>query len=302
MQKEARIASVGLVATVAFALLVGCERRAERPWSGEVPREPTIVEEDRPGQGPEDAGGEPEEIAEPEAPAPAEPESREWQPPRFEEGRQERLRMVSTQIAHRPFSPAVRDARVVEAMRQVPRHLFVPSWQSNRAYDDRPLEIGYGQTISQPYIVAFMTDQLQLRSESRVLEIGTGSGYQAAVLSELTPHVYSIEILEELGLQARERLKTLGYDVVEVKIGDGYYGWDEKGPFDAIIVTCVAGHVPPPLVRQLKDGGRIVIPVQDPYGMQSLKVITKDQAGQVRAEELMPVLFVPMTGRAQQGP
>ena len=184
-------------------------------------------------------------------------------------------------------------------MRQVPRHRFVPAWQLGRAYHDRPLEIGYQQTISQPYIVAGMTDRLQLRPEARVLEIGTGSGYQAAVLSELTPHVYSIEILEELGRQARERLKTLGYDVVEVKIADGYYGWEEKGPFDAIIVTCAAGHVPPPLVKQLKSGGRIVIPVRDPYGMQSLKVITKDEAGRVRSEELMAVQFVPMTGRAQ---
>jgi len=293
MRSRAGLEIVWLVVAAAIVSVAGCEKRSEKPIP-QVPQSVVPSEQEQDAQEPERAAGEPN--------ATGESKTQPWQPPRFDERKEERLRMVSGQIAHRPFSPAVRDERVLEAMRQVPRHRFVPAWLSNRAYDDCPLPIGYGQTISQPYIVAFMTDQLRLGPDARVLEVGTGSGYQAAVLSELTPHVYSIEILEELGNQARQRLKRLGYDVVEVKIADGYYGWEEKGPFDAIIVTCAAGHVPPPLVKQLKNGGRIVIPVEDPYGMQSLKVITRDESGQVRSQELMPVRFVPMTGRAQQGP
>jgi len=206
--------------------------------------------------------------------------------------------MVLRQIRAR----GVEDPAVLEAMEHVPRHEFVPEHYARDAYRDSPLPIGFGQTISQPYIVAFMTELLELKPGDRVLEIGTGSGYQAAVLSELTPRVFSIEIIEELGKAAAERFASLGYATIETKIADGYYGWEEKGPFDAVIVTCAAGHVPPPLIEQLKPGGRMVIPVGPVYDVQYLIRVTKDEEGEVRAERMLPVRFVPMTGRAQEEP
>lgn len=187
------------------------------------------------------------------------------------------------------------DKAVLEAMSAVPRSEFVPERISRRAHADSPLPIGYGQTISQPYIVAEMTRQLQLKPTSRVLEIGTGSGYQAAVLTEFTPHVYTIEIIKPLAEAAGERLKRLGYDVVQVRHGDGYFGWSEKGPFDGIVVTCATGQIPPPLIEQLAPGGRMVIPVGAAYSVQSLMLVTKDEESRVRSKTLMPVRFVPFT-------
>ncbi|MCG6916356.1 MAG: protein-L-isoaspartate(D-aspartate) O-methyltransferase [Deltaproteobacteria bacterium] len=197
-------------------------------------------------------------------------------------------------------SPPIRDGKTLEAMRQVPRHLFVPWSLKPLAHEDHPLPIGHGQTISQPYIVALMTEALQMKPNAKVLEIGTGSGYQAAVLSELTPQVFTMEIIAPLGNEARERLQKLGYYTVKVRIGDGYFGWPEEAPFDGIIVTCAAGHIPPPLIAQLSQGGRMVIPVGGAYQIQRLMVVTKDQDGKVRTKELLPVRFVPMTGAIQR--
>jgi protein-L-isoaspartate(D-aspartate) O-methyltransferase len=188
------------------------------------------------------------------------------------------------------------DPRVLQAMRSVPRHEFVTPSLRSQAYLNRPLPIGYGQTISQPYIVAVMTDLLDPGEHSRVLEIGTGSGYQAAVLAGLVAEVYSMEIIEPLGIAARERLQRLGYRNVMVRIGDGYYGWKEHAPFDAIIVTAAASLVPPPLIAQLKPGGRMVIPVGTPFMTQQLLLIQKDREGALSTRQVLPVAFVPLTG------
>jgi len=213
-----------------------------------------------------------------------------WQPPRFTERQWERNAMVEVIRRY-----GLRDEAVLKAMAAVPRHEFVPERFSRYAYSDRPLPIGYGQTISQPYMVAEMTSLLGLKPGDRVLEIGTGSGYQAAVLSEFTRNVYTIEIIKPLAEAARRRLKRLGYDVVRVRVGDGYYGWREKSPFDAIIVTCAAGQIPPPLVDQLAPGGRMVIPVGSPGAFQELILLEKDARGRIRSRSLMAVRFVPMT-------
>ena len=186
------------------------------------------------------------------------------------------------------------DQAILNAMTAVPRHEFVPGGLAASAYADRPLAIGHGQTISQPYIVAEMTRQLALTPKSRVLEIGTGSGYQAAVLAEFTPHVYTIEIVKPLADAAAKRLKRLGYDVVQTRHGDGYHGWKEHAPYDAVIVTCAAGQIPPPLLRQLAPGGRMVIPVGARFATQSLMLVTKDKDGTVRSRNLMAVAFVPL--------
>jgi protein-L-isoaspartate(D-aspartate) O-methyltransferase len=207
-----------------------------------------------------------------------------------------RSRMVAQQIEARGVS----DPQVLQAMRAVPRHRFVPSAPVERAYADRPLPIGEGQTISQPYIVAYMTEMLQLAPEDKVLEIGTGSGYQAAVLAEISDQVWSIEIIDELAAQAEERLQRLGYTEVATRQGDGYYGWESAAPFDAIIVTAAAGHLPPPLIRQLKPGGRMVIPLGGTYEVQSLMLVRKNAQGEIVTERLKPVRFVPMTGAAQE--
>ncbi|MGH8583239.1 MAG: protein-L-isoaspartate(D-aspartate) O-methyltransferase [Gammaproteobacteria bacterium] len=188
------------------------------------------------------------------------------------------------------------DPLVRQAMEKVPRHAFVSSDHRANAYRNQPLPIGYGQTISQPYIVALMTDLLGIAKNAAVLEIGTGSGYQAAVLAELAERVYSIEIIEGLGTEARERLKRLGYANVETRVGDGYYGWEERAPFDGIIVTAAADQIAPPLVQQLKRGGRMVIPVGGHFMTQYLVLVSKDQDGQVTTRQLLPVRFVPLTG------
>jgi protein-L-isoaspartate(D-aspartate) O-methyltransferase len=201
-----------------------------------------------------------------------------------------RIAMVAGQIAAR----GVRDSRVLAAMREVPRHVFVPPDRQASAYDDRPLPIGYGQTISQPYIVALMTELVRAEAADRALEIGTGSGYQAAVLSRLVAHVYSIEIVEPLARDAEQRLKRLGYSNVSVRAGDGYAGWPEMAPFDRIVVTAAPDHVPQPLVDQLRPGGRLVIPVGSIFEGQELRLLEKDSAGQVRTERITPVAFVPL--------
>jgi len=188
------------------------------------------------------------------------------------------------------------DGRVMAAMAKVPRHEFVPRDQKPHAYKNRPLPIGHGQTISQPYIVALMTDLMKVKPGDVVLEVGTGSGYQAAVLAELARAVFTIEIIEPLGLQAQERLRGLGYNQVETSIGDGYYGWEAHAPYDAIIVTAAASHVPPPLVRQLKAGGRMVIPVGAQFLTQYLLLIEKSLNGTVSTRQILPVRFVPLVG------
>ena len=225
----------------------------------------------------------------------------QWPRPRLPDRQADRDRMVDTQIVDAgPLERAIADPRVIAAMRAVPRHAFVPGSERGRAYADTPLPIGHGQTISQPYIVALMTDLLHLKPGDKVLEIGTGSGYQAAVLSELTPYVFTIEILKPLHEQSVERFKKLGYPTVETKQADGYDGWPEHAPFDAIIVTCAAGHVPPPLWDQLKPGGRIVIPIGGTLETQRLLVLTKRPDGTRTSENVLPVRFVPMTGKAQR--
>ena len=187
------------------------------------------------------------------------------------------------------------DPRIIATMRAVPRRSFVPPSLRARAYDDRPLPIGHNQTISQPSLVALMTHLLRPEGKDVVLEVGTGSGYQAAILSRLVNKVYSIEILEPLAQEAQQRLKQLGYDNVEVKHGDGYLGWPEHAPFDAIIVTAGAPHVPRPLLQQLKPGGRMVIPVGPAYLTQQLKLIQKGADGSIKEERIIPVAFVPLT-------
>mgnify|MGYP005851533373 CR=1 FL=1 len=205
-----------------------------------------------------------------------------------------RLNMVATQMRGRDIS----DEQVLAVMEKVPRHEFVPSDMLSQAYNDYPLPIGYGQTISQPYIVALMTELLKLKPHDRVLEIGTGSGYQAAVLAELTDQVYTVEIIPELAERARATLDRLGYTRVVSKQADGYYGWPEHAPYDAIIVTCAPDHVPQPLLDQLADGGRMVIPVGPPGGYQSLWVITR-QGDEFHNFNWGGVIFVPLT-RAEE--
>ena len=213
--------------------------------------------------------------------------------PSFDGGReQERHRMVERQIEQR----GVADEAVLQAMRSVPRHALVPPERRDRAYADSPLPIGHGQTISQPYIVAFMTEKLQLEPGDRVLEIGTGSGYQAAILGAMGVEVVSIEIIRPLGEQAADRLERLGYDNVTVIHGDGYYGYPERAPYDAIVVTAAAQHVPPPLIEQLKPGNRMIIPVGRAGWTQNLLLVTKTDQGQTRTRNLMSVAFVPLTG------
>jgi len=231
-----------------------------------------------------------------EAPVRQEPNQPRHSHPAFQERVKERRQMVLRQIELR----GVTDPSVLEAMRAVPRHAFVPSAQRAYAYEDRPLYIGHEQTISQPYIVAFMTEALRLDPNSTVLEIGTGSGYQAAVCAQIAREVHTIEIVEPLAKSATEVLAQLGYTNVHVKAGDGYFGWPEKGPFDAIIGTAAAGQVPPPLIEQLKKGGRMILPVEDDYGLQRLILLTKDEQGQLHSKDVLPVRFVPMTGRVQE--
>jgi protein-L-isoaspartate(D-aspartate) O-methyltransferase len=203
--------------------------------------------------------------------------------------------MVDTLVARWELS----DERVIAAMRKTPRHLFVPERSRHLAYEDYPLPIGHEQTISAPSIVALMTQLLEPKTEHTVFEVGTGSGYQAAVLGELVKHVYSIEIVEPLANEARERLRRLGYENVSVRAGDGYRGWPSEAPFDGIIVTCAPERIPEPLIEQLKEGGRMVIPVGEERGRQELLLLKKVK-GEIVKQSVLPVIFVPMTGEVQE--
>ncbi len=206
--------------------------------------------------------------------------------------------MVAGQIADR----GIRDERVLAAMRAVPRHLFVPPGSEGEAYEDRPVPIGYGQTISQPYIVALMSELARLKPDDRVLEVGTGSGYQAAVLSRLAGAVYTIEIVEPLARRAKELLAALQCRNVTVRTGDGYGGWPDAAPFDAILVTAAPDHVPPALAAQVKPNGRLVIPIGPVYDVQQLRVFEKDERGEMHARDIAPVRFVPLIRKKEEGP
>jgi protein-L-isoaspartate(D-aspartate) O-methyltransferase len=210
----------------------------------------------------------------------------------FERRRQE---MVEKDIRGR----GVKDQRVLSAMLSVQRHLFVDEGQQNKAYNDHPLPIGEGQTISQPYVVALMTEAIDLKGNERVLEIGTGSGYQAAILAEIVKEVFTIEIKKGLHEMVKARLQTLGYSNIQVKHGDGYYGWESHAPFDVIMVTASANHIPPPLLAQLKEGGRLIIPLGSTVFYQNLTLVKKEK-GKHSIKELGGVAFVPMTGQAQK--
>jgi len=218
---------------------------------------------------------------------------------RFASQRQQMVREIRQNVADttRYIGRPALNERVMSAMGTVPRHEFVPPSMQSSAYENRPLSIGHGQTISQPYIVALMTDLVDLDEQDTVLEIGTGSGYQAAILSELVHKVYTIEIVEALGLSAAKRLQKLGYNNVETRLGDGYYGWPEQGPFDAIVVTAASSHIPPPLVQQIKPGGIMLIPVGSQFQVQQLTLVRKDEKGDVITRQVLPVRFVPLTGQ-----
>lgn len=209
--------------------------------------------------------------------------------------KKKRMEMVRRQLKARD----IEDEKILEAMSQIPRHLFVNKRYWNDAYADHPLPIDEGQTISQPYIVALMTQCLDLKKNDKVLEIGTGSGYQAAVLACIVDEVYSIEIREVLAEKSSETLRNLDYSNVSVKCGDGYFGWEEYAPFDAVIVTCAANHIPPPLLEQLKEGGRLIIPLGSTLYYQTLTLVTKKD-GKPLVEHITSVRFVPMTGEAQK--
>jgi protein-L-isoaspartate(D-aspartate) O-methyltransferase len=216
-----------------------------------------------------------------------------------------RARMVTTIEAHAKQARVAlgRDfiaPEILKVVGDVPRHEFVPAAVRGDAYADRPLPIGYGQTISQPFIVALMTDLMRVRPDDSVLEVGTGSGYQAAVLARLARRVYTIEIVPGLADSAAARLQRLGYGNVATRSGDGYYGWEEAAPFDGIMVTAAANQVPPPLIRQLKPGGRMVIPLGAPYALQHLVLVERTDDGRVTTRQLLPVSFVPLTGGGRQ--
>jgi len=210
--------------------------------------------------------------------------------------RAKRIEMVATQIRSR----GIRDRRVLDAMETVPRHLLLDRALWSRAYTDHPLPIGEGQTISQPYVVALMTEELRLLPSDRVLEIGTGSGYQAAVLAEIAKEVFTVEIRKGLADRAAEGLKKLGFRNVQVKYADGYFGWQEHAPFDAIIITAAVNHIPPPLIKQLKEGGRLILPLGSTVFYQTLSLVTKKKGGELSVEQKGEVVFVPMTGAARK--
>lgn len=216
----------------------------------------------------------------------------------YAEPRQEMVRAIEADVNATSLyiSKKRLDSRVMSVMGRVERHKFVLSSHQSRAYANQPLPIGYGQTISQPYIVALMTDLIGIGPGDKVLEIGTGSGYQAAVLAEMGAEVFTIEIIKPLASQAAKRLTSLGYDNVKTRKGDGYYGWQEEAPFDAIVVTAAASHIPPPLIRQLKPGGVMVIPVGSRFLVQQLVLVSKNEAGDITTRQILPVRFVPLTG------
>jgi protein-L-isoaspartate(D-aspartate) O-methyltransferase len=216
----------------------------------------------------------------------------------FSAARQQMIRLIEQDVRETSIylEKSELDERILKSLNEVPRHQFVPIDIRSLAYENRPLPIGYGQTISQPYIVAIMTDLIDPKAESKALEIGTGSGYQAAILSRLVEQVYTMEIVEPLGKQATERLKRLGYDNIEVSIADGYYGWEEHAPFDIIIVTAAASHIPPPLIEQLKPSGKMIIPVGSRFLTQQLLLVEKEAGKEITLRQILPVRFVPLTG------
>ena len=218
---------------------------------------------------------------------------------KYERARQAMVRIIEQDVRETSLylDKQALDPRVMAAMGKVPRHEYVPRRLRRNAYENRPLPIGYGQTISQPYIVAIMTDLLKLQPHHRVLEVGTGSGYQAAILAELVDTIYSIEIIKPLANKAAKRLKDLGYQNAHVRVGDGYYGWEEHAPFDAIVVTAAASHIPPPLIAQLKPGGRMMIPVGSRFLIQQLLLVEKGRTGKLTTDQILPVAFVPLTGK-----
>ncbi|MBG07928.1 MAG: protein-L-isoaspartate O-methyltransferase [Halobacteriovoraceae bacterium] len=220
----------------------------------------------------------------------------------YESERQEMVRVIKRHSEGNKsfFEKGKMEPKVLEAMGKIERHQFVPKDLKGYAYSDRPLPIGYGQTISQPYIVALMTDLLNIKENDKVLEIGTGSGYQAAVLSPLAKDVYTIEIIPPLGKEAKKKFEKVSLTNITSKVADGYYGWKEKAPFDAIVVTAAASHVPPPLIKQLKVGGRMVIPVGNPFSVQYLMIVEKNKKGDVKTTQVLPVRFVPFTGKMGQ--
>ncbi|MBC9796715.1 protein-L-isoaspartate(D-aspartate) O-methyltransferase [Sinomicrobium weinanense] len=203
---------------------------------------------------------------------------------------EKRKQMVESQLITR----GIKDKATLNAMRTVERHQLVPGTQTRYAYEDRPLPIGYGQTISQPYIVAYMTETIRPEAGMKILEIGTGSGYQAAILAEIVDRVYTVEIVDSLGRRAQKKLRDLGYKNIHVKLGDGYFGWEEHAPFDAIIVTAATEYIPPPLMEQLKEDGKMVIPVGAPFTAQYLMLVKKKN-GKIKTQKLLPVRFVPFT-------
>ncbi|MFC1799075.1 protein-L-isoaspartate(D-aspartate) O-methyltransferase [Thermodesulfobacteriota bacterium] len=207
--------------------------------------------------------------------------------------KQARQEMVSKQIRRRGIS----DPAVLEAIRAVPRHFFVPRHQIKQAYTDRPLAIGEGQTISQPYIVALMSESLKLEGDDHVLEIGTGSGYQAAVLSKIVSQVYTIEIKEKLHLKSKKLLESIEFDNISTRHGDGYFGWQSAAPFDCIMITAAVDHIPPPLLKQLKNGGKLILPLGNPFNYQNLTLVTREDDNFI-VKQITGVLFVPMTGYA----
>ncbi len=213
-----------------------------------------------------------------------------YDPPQLQKKREI---MIKRQIEAR----GIRDRSVLKAMREIPRHLFVPKSLMNRAYEDNPLPIGEGQTISQPYIVALMTASLHLKGKEKVLEIGTGSGYQAAVLSRIVKEVYTIEIKPPLYRRAKTTLEELGFSNIKTKLADGYFGWERYAPFDCIMITAAVNHIPPPLLAQLKDGGKMILPLGNPFGFQNLVLVTKHGTSYT-VKGITGVLFVPMTGEA----
>lgn len=219
----------------------------------------------------------------------------EWNRPRFSERQEERNQLVKEGVKNQ----GVKDKSVLQAMRHVPRHLFVPERYQQYAYQNRPLPIGHDQTISQPFIVGYTTEMLELEAGKKVLEIGTGSGYQAAVMSEITPRIYTIEIVEALGKQAKSLFEELGYHTIKTKIGNGYKGWPEHAPFDAIILTAAPEEIPEPLINQLAKGGTLVAPVGEASKTQILTKVTKSQEGKINYQRNIPVRFVPMTGEIE---
>ncbi len=290
----AEVALLVLFAVVTAGIIAACRSAAEAPpVLGSQPRSKAKPEGQKREQGPANEA-ETSKRADPNDPNwPGRPLHRHKA---FKERVKDRQSMVALQIELRE----VKDPNVLRAMRTVPRHAFVGRSEQRWAYYDHPLPIAENQTISQPYIVAFMTEALRLRPGDRVLEIGTGSGYQAAVCAEIAREVYTIEIVEPLAKSAKKLLKELGYPNVFVRAGDGYFGWPEKAPFDAIIGTAAAERLPKPLIEQLKPGGRMILPCGDEWGLQYLVLITKDRKGRTQQKKVMPVRFVPMTGEVQR--